>query len=103
MLNATGHDHESFRMLLDVFKPVYDLYMWDEKTQCIRLKRVDGNGEPRGKVHDLTACGCLGLVLMWYRTRGSCARSLALLFGADFNTNVKMVEVWKESVVVHIE
>ena len=29
----------------------------------------------------MTAVGCLGLVLTWYRTRGLCARSLALHFG----------------------
>ena len=29
----------------------------------------------------MTAEGCLGLVLMWFRTRGSCARSLAMIFG----------------------
>ena len=29
----------------------------------------------------MTASGCLGLVLMWFRTRGSCARALSILFG----------------------
>ena len=34
-----------------------------------------------GKPRSLNAIGALGLVLMWYRTRGSCARGLAMLFG----------------------
>ena len=31
--------------------------------------------------NEICAVGGLGLVLMWYRTKGSCARGLALLFG----------------------
>ena len=42
---------------------------------------MDKNGKVLGMKRDLTAEGCLGLVLMWYRTRGSCARSLAIHFG----------------------
>ena len=34
-----------------------------------------------GRDRDMTACGCPGLVLMWYRTRGSSARGLDLMFG----------------------
>ena len=47
----------------------------------IRLKKVDIDGVPMGRNRDMTACGCLGLILMWYRTRGSCSRGLAMMFG----------------------
>lgn len=39
------------------------------------------DGKLYGRKRDLSAVGCLGLVLMWYHTRGSCARLLALIFG----------------------
>ena len=42
---------------------------------------MNKNGKVLGMKRDMTAEGCLGLVLMWYRTRGSCARSLAMHFG----------------------
>ena len=38
LINATGHDHTSFSKLLHKFKPIYDLYMWDENELCIRRK-----------------------------------------------------------------
>ena len=42
---------------------------------------LDVNGYPTGRPRDYSSVGCLRLVLMWYRTRGSCARSLSLMFG----------------------
>ena len=81
LVNDSGHDHISFSKLLRKFKPVYDLYMWDEQELCIHRKITWPNGEPKGRKRNMTACGCLGFILMWYRTRGSCARGLAMLFG----------------------
>ena len=81
LLTATGHDHHSFNQLLQMFRPYYDRYTWDTKLKRIRKKVLDKYGNPKGRQRDMTACGCLGLVLMWYRTRGSCARGLAMLFG----------------------
>ena len=83
LLNATGHDHSSFRKLLVVFEPLYDTFTWDHQFRYIRRKKIDPiSGKPKGgKKRDMTACGCLGLVLMWYRTRGSCARGLSMIFG----------------------
>ena len=82
MLHATGHDHKSFNKLLKLFHPCYYLYTWDRSFKKIRLKnKVDMHGVPMGRPRDMSAIGCLGLVLMWYRTRGSCARSLSMIFG----------------------
>ena len=39
------------------------------------------NGEPKGRKRDMSAVGCLGLVLMWYCTTGVCTRSSAMNFG----------------------
>ena len=80
LLNCTGYDHEKFALLLHKFGRKYDEYTFDEKVMIIRLKKKSmffGKGRPR----ELDAIGGLGLVLIWYRTRGSCARSLALHFG----------------------
>ena len=65
LLNATGHDHRSFNMLLRKFKRTYDYYMIDRDTGRIRPKVLDRDGAPMGKPRDLTALGALGLVLMW--------------------------------------
>ena len=81
LINATGHDYASFDILLRVFRPMYRYYTFDMETGLIRKKVCDIRNKPLGRSRDLPATGCLGLVLMWYRTRGSCARSLAMMFG----------------------
>ena len=81
LINATGFDHRTFNLLLQKFKPYYDFYTIDEDTGMIRPKKLREDGKPYGRQRDMCAVGGLGLVLMWYRTKGSCARGLALLFG----------------------
>ena len=81
LINATGHDHTSFRKLLRLFSDLYIYWTWDLKTNLIRPKILDVNGYPCGRQRDLSPIGCLGLVLMWYRTNGSCARNLSMMFG----------------------
>ena len=81
LLNATGHDHRSFKKLLSMFKYFYDFYMVDPYTGRIRAKVLDKYGKVKGTPHELPAFGALGLVLMWYRTRGPCSRTLAMMFG----------------------
>ena len=39
------------------------------------------DGTPYGRPRELDAVAGLGLVLMWYWTRGSCARGLLMAFG----------------------
>ena len=81
LLNATGHNFYSFNKLLLLFAPKYYFYTYDDELGIIRPKVLHDSGKPKGKPRDMTACGCLGLVLTWYRTKGSCARTLALMFG----------------------
>ena len=81
LLNATGCDHRTFNILLMKFQPFYDYYTFDEKSGDIRKKKCFPDGTPRGRKRDMTAVGCLGLVLMWFRTKGACTKSLALHFG----------------------
>ena len=85
LLNATGHDHRSFNMLLRKFKRTYEYYMVDKDTGRIRPKLLDIDGESMGKPRDLTALWALGLVLMWYRTRVYWSMNLSLLFGHPFS------------------
>ena len=56
-------------------------YTFDEDTMQIRKKVCYPDGTPRGRKRDMSPVGCLGLVLMWYRTTGACSRNLALHFG----------------------
>ena len=75
LLNCCGVDHKIFRELLALFEPVYDRFTVDKWTGEIRLRK------PQGRPRELDAIGALGLVLFWYRTRGSCARAIAFPFG----------------------
>ncbi len=81
LLNATATDHTVFGKLVDLFKPWYDRFMFDEETGDIRPVKLSKNGKRLGRRRDLDAIGCLGIVLHWYRTRGSCARALSMAFG----------------------
>ena len=80
LLNATGHDHRTFALLLSKFRYTYDYHMLSHDG-TIRKKRVENDGSPKGRPRDLNAIGALGMVLMWFRTRGSCARSISMHFG----------------------
>ena len=56
--------------------------MWDKGTKKVRRKKLDKHGRPyRRKPRDMDAIGSLGLVLTWYRTRGSCTCTLSFIFG----------------------
>lgn len=81
LCNTTGHDFPSFDNLLRLFAPWYYYYIFDDEFGIIRPKVLGNNGRTKGRTRDMTACGCLGLILMWYRTKGSCARTLAAMFG----------------------
>ena len=81
LLNLCAVDHEVFQELLDMFKPVYDKYTVDDSTGIIREVTFTTDGFKQGRQRDLDAIGALGLVLFWYRTRGSLTRSVTMAFG----------------------
>ena len=54
--------------------------MMDERGY-ICPKDFEYLGMPMGSIHQINTIGGLGMVLMGYRTRGSCYQNLALLFG----------------------
>ncbi len=81
LLNCCAVDHATFRELLALFKPVYDKFTVDGRSNKIRPLVFSANGEPIGRQRDLDAIGALGLVLFWFRTRGSVARAISMAFG----------------------
>ena len=81
LINDTGQEHESFRKLLVLFKDYYIYWTWDDNAKVIFQKVLDASGYPCGRQRNLSPIGCLGLVLMWYRIQGLCARSFSMMFG----------------------
>ena len=77
LLNCCGVDHKTFRVLLDLFETKFHQYTLDENTGRLQPTKGQGNGRKR----EIDAVGALGLVLFWFRTRGSVARAVALAFG----------------------
>ena len=100
LVNATGHNFYSFENLLSLFAPYYHYYTYDDKLELIRPKVLE-NGRPKGRPRDMTACGCLGLVLMWFRTKGSSARSLSLMFGQTSTPLYKWLKFGRK-VLLHV-
>ena len=103
LLNACGVDHKVFDELLQLFKPVYDAHTYDRQTGHIKKKRLSPQGVPRGVCRHLDATGCLGLVLMWYRTCGSCARSLALHFGLTSSPLYEWMKFGRRALLVALQ
>ena len=101
LINATGHDFHSFSRLLNLFAPVYYYWTFDDDSTLIRRKVLTANGVPKGKPRDMTACGCLGLVLVWFRTKGSCARALSLVFGQTSSPLYKWLKFGRR-VLLHV-
>ena len=77
----TGVDHEFFSKLLNLFKDKWDSYTFDEKSMIIRKKRTNLIHSLGGRPRDLDAIGGSGLVLVWYRMKGPCNRTLVMIFG----------------------
>ena len=76
LVTATGLDHAAFSCLLTEFEPLYHEHTVDKDTGEIRPRKARGGGRPRL----LSAAACLGLTLMWTRTRGA-EWHLAIVFG----------------------
>ena len=85
LINATGLDFEVFNELLTIFHPLTHEYCLDEKDR-IKMVTKTRNGTRKGRRRSIDSTGILGLVLMWYRTRGSCARGLSFVFGLTSTT-----------------
>ena len=80
LITATGLDHRTFDYLLHKFEPIFNAYTPFGNT-TIKVSN-------RGRKRYITAVDCLGLVLVWTRTRGS-TMSLQMHFGMSM-TNLTM-------------
>ena len=81
LLNCCGVDHAIFKDLLEIFEPVFDDHLPDKKTGLCRKVKRTSTGKVAGRPREIDATGCLGLVLFWFRTRGSAARVVPMAFG----------------------
>jgi len=92
LITATGLDHTTFQYLLDKFQPFFDAYTPFGDTLVIM--------SPRGRKRSITSVDCLGLVLVWTRTRGS-VMSLQMHFGLSM-TNLTMYLRFGRRIVVEV-
>ena len=76
LITMTGFDGASFASLLQKFAPLFDEYT-PFNTSHILLKQDPSKG---GRPRKVRPEDCLGLVLVWTRTRGSLT-ALQLIFG----------------------
>jgi hypothetical protein len=81
LINCCAVDHKVFRELLEWFEPIFNSYTIDRDTGLPRKLQPSANGIINGRRRNIDAIGLLGLVLYWYRTRGSAARAISLAFG----------------------
>ena len=65
LITATGLDHQAFRDLHSLFEPLYNQYVITREGS-IEVRKKKG-----GRKRLLDSIACLGLALMWTRTRGS--------------------------------
>ena len=82
LLNCCGVDHPTFNELLLAFEPVFNCHTFDQVTGRIRTIVITKKGFIKGRKREMDAVGCLGLVMYWFRTRGSLARCGSLAFGS---------------------
>jgi hypothetical protein len=95
LLNACGHDHASFQCLLELFEPIYCSHFLNRDSGFIEPVTLLGTGKRKGRPRHLDAAGCLGLVLMWYRTRGAVSRTLCMMFGLTLTQMQRWLKVGK--------
>jgi hypothetical protein len=74
-----GFDSESFDRLLDKFAPEFNGHTpFDESGSIVEFKYT------RGRKREVQPADCLGLVLVWTRTRGP-LNVLQLVFGLTYS------------------
>ena len=99
LLNCCGTTHPVFQELLALFKPYFDRLTFDDDGRVRKLK-LSRSGKPIGRKRELDAVGCLGLVLYWYRTRGSVARAVAMAFGLKATPMYKWLKFGRRRVLL---
>ena len=80
LIISTGCDHATFNKSLQRLNPYYDLYTCDNEFGYICKKMLGSKGKPKGMKRNITACGCLGIILVCYHMRGSYSKPQAMIF-----------------------
>jgi DDE superfamily endonuclease len=71
LITVTGFDHNTFNSMHTLFKPLFDRYSpWTEENPGLNYKMVNKSSK-RGSIRIITSTQCLGLVLAWFRFKGS--------------------------------
>ena len=72
LITVTGFDYNAFHKTLELFKPYFDGYTpWTSRSSDSGFKFKRVSTDKRGRKRIVTAAACLGMVLAWYRFRGS--------------------------------
>lgn len=90
LFNIRGCTHKVFWGLLQQFEPLYHVYQPNMLTSIVERQKYGSNESKLGRPRQLDATGCLGLVLLWYRTCSAMSQGLATIFGL---TN-SVMNVW---------
>ena len=80
LITLCGFDHRTYRLLLELFDPLYEGYVICQETGLLRACRLTKKGKKVGRKRDFTSQMLLGLTLAWTRTRGS-LKVLQIIFG----------------------
>jgi hypothetical protein len=92
LLNCCAVDHKVFRRLLAMFTPIFNSYRYDDNSGTLKKLKQTRWGGQQGRKRDMDAVGTLGLVLYWYRTRGSVARAICMAFGLTATPMYKWIK-----------
>lgn len=79
----TGLDRQAFLDILALFEPLFDAYHINRKTGAIELVELTIHGKKKGRPREISAAGCLCLVLLWYRTTGALSRTHQFFLGSS--------------------
>ncbi len=84
LITACGLDHDAFRGLLEIFEPLFDTHTpFRDGSGSYQFRSL--TNENRGRPRCLDAAQCLGMCLMWTRTRGA-QWHIGLVFGTTGST-----------------
>lgn len=93
LITLKSMEHRAFNYLLQKFAPTFERYTPYSPDGLIRLLPLREN--KRGRPRSLTVTQCLGLVLIWGRTRGS-DMVLCLLFYCF--SLLLVLETWEKNI-----
>jgi hypothetical protein len=86
-----------------MFAPVFNSYTYDDYTGTLKKLKKTQWGRPSGRKRDMDAVGTLGLVLYWFRTRGSVARAVCMAFGLTATPMYKWIKFGRRALLFALQ